>query len=487
MKEKEYSIIIDEDRPFDKVHEECGVFGIVCGKDEQCLPAWEAYHALFALQHRGQESCGIAVNDRGVLTLHKDVGLVPEVFSSEILDKMPGQMAIGHCRYSTTGSSLRENAQPILARHIKGTLALAHNGNLVNATELRKEIELSGGIFQTTNDSEVIAHMIVRERLSSSSIEEAVYKSMHRIKGAYSIVIMSPRKMIAARDPNGFRPLCIGKRGESYIFASETCALDALGAEFVRDIEPGEIVTCIGGELHSTFCQDKADSTTCIFEYIYFARPDSVIDGASVEMARQECGKYLAQTFPVDADIVIGVPDSGIPAAIGYSKYSGIPYGVGLIKNRYVARTFIQPTQEMRERAVKIKLNALATAVKGQRVIMVDDSIVRGTTCARIVRLLKEAGATEVHVRVSSPPFLFPCYFGTDVPDKENLIAHNRTIEEMRDIIGADSLGFLPIEATRKLAPSARCGFCDACFSGNYPIPVPEKVEKNPFEQRLEI
>ncbi len=468
-----------------KAHEECGVFGIYADPSDDLNPATDTYYALFALQHRGQEACGIAVNNDGVISLHKDSGLVPDVFTDAILEGLKGSMAIGHCRYSTTGSTSRENAQPIKIGHIKGNLAIAHNGNLVNAMALRREIELNGGIFHSSSDSEVIAYMIVRERLKTTSIEEAIKAAMQYMQGAYSMVVMSPRKLIAARDPNGFRPLVIGQIGKSYLFASETCALDALGAKFVRDVRPGEIVVVEDGKLRSLMCGVEAKSSTCVFEYIYFARPDSVIDGASVERARHEAGKYLSLEHPVGADIVIGVPDSGISAAIGYSKCSGIPYGVGLIKNRYIARTFIQPGQNRREKAVRIKLNALSEAVKGKRVIMVDDSIVRGTTSARIVNLLREAGATEVHMRISAPPFLYPCFFGTDIPDSEALIAHNRSVEEIREMIGVDSLGFLSLEATNRIAVGAHCTFCDACFSGNYPVAVPEKTEKNIFEQGL--
>lgn len=469
----------------DKVHEECGVFGIYVNEKDNYSPAHCAYSALFALQHRGQEACGIAVNDNGVISCHKDTGLVNDVFDQQRLDRMPGNMAIGHVRYSTTGEPVRENAQPINITHVKGNMAVAHNGNLVNAMELRREVELAGGIFRSSSDTEVLTYIIVRERLKSRSIEEAVLQAMHVIKGAYSLVIMSPRKLIAARDPKGFRPLCLGKLDNSYVFASESCALDAIGAAFIRDIAPGEVCVVENGELRSMHCGIQTEPAPCIFEYIYFARPDSVIDGASVEMARQEAGRYLAMEHAVEADIVIGVPDSGIPAAIGYAKHSGIPYGVGLIKNRYIGRTFIQPGQKKRESSVKIKLNALKDAVDGKRVIMVDDSIVRGTTCARIVNLLREAGAKEVHMRISAPPFRHPCFFGTDIPDRGQLLAHNRTVEEMRQIIGVDSLGFLSLEATEKIAVGANCGFCSGCFSGKYPIPVPERVEKNMFESRI--
>ena len=457
-----YRILKHSKTPFDKVHEECGVFGIAAPPGKEISAAHEAYVALFALQHRGQEAAGIAVNNRGVIRCHKDVGLVSHVFNQEILDGMPGSMAIGHVRYSTTG-------------------------NLVNAGELRRKIELSGGIFRSSNDTEVLVYTIVNERLKCGSIEQAVVNTMGVIEGAYSLVVMSPRKLIAARDPHGFRPLCIGMLDGCYVFASETCALDALGAEFIRDVEPGEVCVVEDGELRSMHCGVQCPSTACVFEYIYFARPDSVIDGASVELARQEAGKYLSIEHPVGADVVIGVPDSGIPAAIGYAKFSGIPYGVGLIKNRYIARTFIQPGQDKRERSVRLKLNALRTAVEGKRVIMVDDSIVRGTTCARLVKLLRDAGAAEVHMRISAPPFRHPCFFGTDIPERSQLLAHGRTVEEMREIIGVDSLGFLSLEAARKIAVGCKLGFCDACFSGEYPIPVPEQAEKNMFENEIPL
>ena len=473
--------------PFDKVHEECGVFGIAAPPGQEIAAAHEAYVALFALQHRGQEAAGIAVNRRGVIRCHKDVGLVSQVFNQEILDAMPGSMAIGHVRYSTTGSQSRENAQPIAITHVKGNLAVAHNGNLVNAGALRRRIELAGGIFRSSNDTEVLVYTIVNERLKCGSIEQAVLNAMGVIEGAYSLVVMSPRKLIAARDPHGFRPLCIGRLDGSYVFASETCALDALGAEFVRDVAPGEVCVVEDGQLRSLHCGARCQTSACVFEYIYFARPDSVIDGASVELARQEAGKYLSIEHPVGADVVVGVPDSGIPAAIGYAKFSGIPYGVGLIKNRYIARTFIQPGQDKRERSVRLKLNALRTAVEGKRVILVDDSIVRGTTCARLVKLLRDAGAAEVHMRISAPPFRHPCFFGTDIPERSQLLAHGRTVEEMRAIIGVDSLGFLSLEAAHKIAVGCHLGFCDACFSGRYPIPVPEQAEKNMFENEIPL
>lgn len=477
---------VEADSSTDTVHEECGIFGIAAPNGETISAAHEAFVALFALQHRGQEAAGIAVNKNGVIRCHKDTGLVSQVFSQQILDDMPGQMAIGHVRYSTTGNARRENAQPISITHVKGNLAVAHNGNLVNADILRRQIELNGGIFRSSNDTEALVYTMVQQRLQCGSIEEAVVRTMDVIEGAYSLVVMSPRKLIAARDPRGFRPLCIGKRDNCYIFASETCALDALGATFVRDVEPGEVCVVENGQLSSLHCAQKCPSSVCVFEYIYFARPDSIMDGASVALARQEAGRYLSLEHPVEADVVIGVPDSGISAAIGYAKASGIPYEVGLIKNRYIARTFIQPGQDKRERSVRLKLNALRPTIAGKRVIMVDDSIVRGTTCARLVKLLRDAGAAEVHMRVSAPPFRHPCFFGTDIPERSQLLAHGRTVEEMRALIGVDSLGFLSLEAARKIAVGCRLGFCDACFSGNYPIPVPEQTVKNIFERELE-
>lgn len=481
-----YRILRKSSTPFDKVHEECGVFGIAAPEGKEISAAHDAYTALFALQHRGQEAAGIAVNKNGVIHCHKDTGLVSAVFNQEILDNMPGSMAIGHVRYSTTGDTRRENAQPISITHVKGNLAVAHNGNLVNAGELRREIELDGGIFRSSNDTEVLVYTIVKERLKCGSIEEAVMNTMHRIEGAYSLVVMSPRKLIAARDPHGFRPLCIGLLdNDCYIFASETCALDALGAKFIRDVEPGEVCVVENGELRSMHCGIECKSSACVFEYIYFARPDSIIDGASVELARQEAGKYLSIEHPVGADVVIGVPDSGIPAAIGYAKFSGIPYGVGLIKNRYIARTFIQPGQDKRERSVRLKLNALRTAIEGKRVIMVDDSIVRGTTCRRTIDLLWKAGAKEIHMRVSAPPFVSECYYGTDIDDKNNLIATHHTVDEIAKIIGVNSLGYLSIEDVVKLADNTENGFCTACFGGGYPTSIPKDSGKDRFECKI--
>ncbi|MDD6572864.1 MAG: amidophosphoribosyltransferase, partial [Thermoflexaceae bacterium] len=466
------NMLANHDIEDDGIHEECGVFGVYDfdGNDVSST----IYYGLYALQHRGQESCGIAVSDtegpKGKVVSHKDMGLVNEVFTPEILEKLKGNIGVGHVRYSTAGSSTRENAQPLVLNYIKGTLGLAHNGNLINAPELRRELSYSGAIFQTTIDSEVIAYHIARERVNTKSVEEAVRNAMSKIKGAYSLVVMSPRKLIGARDPYGFKPLCIGKRDNAYILASETCALDTIGATFVRDVEPGEIVTITekGIQSDKSLCLSRHKEARCVFEYIYFARPDSIIDGVSVYHSRIMAGKYLAMDSPVDADIVVGVPESGNAAALGYSLQSGIPYGTAFVKNSYVGRTFIKPKQSNRESSVQVKLNVLKEAVRGKRVIMIDDSIVRGTTSDRIVKMLRDAGATEVHVRVSSPPFLYECYFGTDVPSREQLIAYNRTVDEIRDIIGADTLGYLRLERLSEMVNGLP--ICTGCFNGKYPL-----------------
>ena len=471
-----------------KLHEECGVFGLFEPTTKDV--AHSVYLALYALQHRGQEACGIVVNDDGVFSHHKGDGLVHEVFPEERLSALgTGNMAVGHVRYSTTGGKSLSNIQPLVIRHIKGNMALAHNGNLVNAAELRRQFELSGGIFHGTSDTEAIAYTIVSHRLHSASTEEAIEKTMESISGAYSCIVMTATKMIAFRDPNGFRPLCLGRTEEgAWAVSSESCALESIGASFVRDVLPGEIIILSkdGVESNTKHCLPAAKRSACVFEYIYFARPDSVLDGASVHCARMRAGAFLAKEHPVDADIVIGVPDSGLDAALGYARESGIPYGVGFIKNKYIGRSFIEPSQGQREDAVKIKLNVIRETVAGKRVIMIDDSIVRGTTCARIVRLLREAGAAEVHMRVSSPPFRHECFFGTDVDSSDNLIAcRYDTVEEIGEEIGVDSLGYLSVEATHRLADTAAVGFCDGCFTGCYPIPVPDEIEKNKFDQKL--
>ncbi len=466
----------------EKLHEECGVFGIYDNDGLDCAKI--CYYALYASQHRGQESCGIAVNDDGNIICHKDMGLVPEVFNDTILNHLQGQIAVGHVRYSTTGSSFRENAQPLVSKYKKGSLTIAHNGNLINAAELRNEFEENGAIFQTTNDSEIIAYVTAKERIACHSIEQAVSRMMKVIKGSYALVVMSPRKLIGCRDPYGIRPLCLGKLENSYVFASESCALDAIGAKFVREVDPGEIVVISQDGVQSIRDNVVEKSNICIFEYVYFARPDSVIENVSVYESRKQMGKYLAKEHPVDADLVIGVPDSGLCAAIGYAEESGIPYGYGLIKNRYIGRTFIQPDQNQRQKSVQIKLNALSDAVKGKRIVMIDDSIVRGTTIRNIVRMLKNAGALEVHVRISSPPFKWPCYFGTDIPSKSNLIACNLELSEIEKMIEADSLGYLSIEALKHVLPGREGGYCEGCFTGCYPMEVPGERDKNELERK---
>lgn len=473
----------------DKLREECGVFGIYDFSGENV--ASTIYYGLFALQHRGQESCGIAVSDtkgpKGKVLSHKGMGLVNEVFDSESMEKLAGDIGVGHVRYSTAGGSTRENAQPLVLNYIKGTLALAHNGNLINAPELRDELAHDGAIFQTTIDSEVIAYHIARERVHTPSVERAVAGAMKKLKGAYSLVVMSPRKLIGARDPFGFKPLCIGKRENAYILASESCALDTIGAEFIRDVEPGEIVTITpdhGIQSDRSMCfsgEEQHKTARCIFEYIYFGRPDSYMDGVSIYHSRIQAGRYLAMDSPVEADLVVGVPESGNAAALGYSLESGIPYGTAFVKNGYVGRTFIKPKQSSRESSVRVKLNVLREAVEGKSVIMIDDSIVRGTTSDRIVRMLREAGAKEVHMRVSSPPFLHPCYFGTDVPEREQLIAHNRSVDEICRIIGADSLGYLRLERLSEMVDGLPV--CRGCFTGEYPLDPPTEDIRGEYDR----
>jgi len=471
------------------LHEECGVFGIagtpLQGRGNTPDAAITTYNGLFALQHRGQEACGIAVNDAGVISCHKGPGLLTDVFDDKILCTLTGASAIGHVRYSTAGGGDPENAQPIAVSHIKGNLAIAHNGNLINAGELRQEIELGGGLFHSTGDSEIIAYTIVRERIGAPSIEEAVKRAMHRIKGAYSLLAMSPRKLIAARDPNGFRPLCLGESSDGYIFASETCAIDAVGGRFLREIEPGEIVVVEDGRLTSIDSGLPVSRSFCSFEYIYFSRPDSIISGVGVDWARVEMGRTLARECPAEADIVVAVPDSGLSAARGYAEVSGLPNTTGLIKNRYIARTFIQPTQGRRERDVRLKLNPLAANVGGKRVVLIDDSIVRGTTSARIVQALRAAGATEVHLRSSAPPFRYPCYFGTDVPDREQLIAVGRSEEQLAQLLGADSVAYLSHESLSRILEGAGVPICKACFSGSYPLELPKQPQNFTFQKPI--
>lgn len=452
-----------------KLSEECGIFGIYDPKGD-C--ATTTYYGLVALQHRGQEGCGIAVNKNREIVHYKDTGLVNDVFNKDILEKLEGNMAVGHVRYSTTGGNTRENVQPLVLRYIKGSLAIAHNGNITNTKELKKKLEETGAIFQTTSDTEVIAYLIARERIHTSSIEEAVKNVSKMLKGAFSLLVMSPNKMIAIRDKWGFRPLSIGKKGDIIAFSSETCAFTTSGIKFERNIKAGEMVIVENGNIYTdtSLCEEK--SHLCIFEHIYFARPDSFIENDVVHETRKRAGAFLAKQSPVCADVVVGVPDSGLSASEGYAEESGIKNQMGFVKNRYIARTFIKPNQKERDTAVRMKLSPLSSIVNKKRVIMVDDSIVRGTTSGRIVNLLREAGALEVHVRISSPPFLWPCFFGTDIPSRDTLIANKYSIKEIAKFINADSLDYLSLDNLHKIAPNSTTGFCDACFTGNYPLDV---------------
>ena len=461
----------------DEIKEACGVFGVydLSGKDVSKT----IYYGLLSLQHRGQESCGIAVSNTNSnetnIICYKDMGLVSQVFDKEKINELKGNLGVGHVRYSTTGESTKENAQPLALNYIKGTLALAHNGNLINTNELREKIQKNGAVFHTNIDSEIIAYYIAKERVRTSSIEEAILKTMKKIKGAYSLIIASPKKLIGVRDPHGFKPLCLGKKDKAYILSSETCALDIIGAKFIRDIEPGEIVTITDGQIFSnksnSICEEKR--RRCIFEYIYFAREDSYIDGVSVYNARLKSGEFLAEDNPVQADIVIGVPNSGSTAAKGYSRKANIPFAEAFVKNSYIGRTFIKPDQNERNIAVNLKLNVLKEVVKDKRIVLIDDSIVRGTTSKEIISLLKNAGAKEVHIRISSPPFLWPCFFGIDVPKREELIAYKHNRKEICELLGADSLEYLKIERLSQLVDNM--GICKGCFTGKYPIKVNKK------------
>jgi amidophosphoribosyltransferase len=466
----------------DEIHEACGLFGVYSNDDLDV--ARLTYFGMYAVQHRGQEGCGIAVNDEGEIWGHKGLGLVPDVFTDRVLDRFSGKMAIGHTRYSTTGGNTSENCQPLIVNYKSGRIALAHNGNLVNARQLRDDLESAGAIFQTSTDSEVIANLISRYRVKYDNIEDVLKETMKTIQGAYSIVMLTPQRLIGIRDPHGIRPLCIGKLENSYVLASETCALDTVGAKFIRDVDPGEIVMIGEQGIQSIQTNNDQPRRFCIFEHIYFARPDSYIDGASVYNSRLEAGRRLALEHPVEADLVIGVPDSGLTAAIGFSRQSGIPYGEGLMKNRYVGRTFIQPQQKQREQSVQIKLNPLKSELQGKRIVMIDDSIVRGTTSRKLVQMLKDAGAREVHMRISSPPVLYPCHFGIDISSRSQLIAASNTIQEICDYMGADSLGYLSVDGLMKIPKGApEDGFCTACFTGCYCMEVPEETDKLSMEK----
>ena len=463
------------------------VFGIFGTETENV--ATSVYYGLYALQHRGQASSGIVVNDDGVFHVYKDSGLVNEVFTHNILESLGlGQMAIGNVRYGTKDTQDRINAEPVVVNHSKGKLAISLDGKLVNGAELKREMELQGSIFHTGNDAEIISAVIIKERITSASIEEAISKAVTKLKGAYSLLIMSPQKMIAVRDINGMHPLCYGKRGDGeYVVASESCALNSVGATLERDIRPGEILVFTKEGIRSMdeHCGDATEHL-CVFEYLYTARPDSIIAEYSVHSARKRAGAMLAKAHPVEADVVIGAPDSGIDAAIGYAEESGIPYGLGLIKNKYIGRTFIDPGQNMREDKVRIKLNPVEETIKGKRVILVDDSIVRGTTCTRVVKLLRGAGAKEIHIRSSAPEFLNPCYYGTDIGSKAELIACQYTAEEMAKMFGADSVGFLPLKDVRNLAMEGKCkGYCAACFDGKYPTEIPQDTGVNKYDYKI--
>lgn len=460
----------------DKLREECGVIGVY---DRGNLETSKmAYYGLIGLQHRGQESAGIAVNNERVITCFKEMGLVQDVFDDRIMSLLKGDMSIGHVRYSTTGASFVKNAQPIMVKYSDGNVAVAHNGNLVNAWHLRRAMENAGVKFESTNDSEVIANLVAQNL--DKGIENAIVGTMEKVQGSYALVILTGDVLVGVRDKHGLRPLCLGKLEEGYVFSSESCALDILGAEFVRDIEPGEIVMIDReNNVKSIKVANGEKKATCIFEYIYFARPDSIIDEIGVYQARVEMGKRLAIEHPVEADVVICVPDSGTPAAHGFSQQTGIPYAMGLIKNRYIGRTFIQPNQALRELSVRLKLNPMRSAVKGKRVVMVDDSIVRGTTSQKIVASLRKAGATEVHVRVSSPMVISTCHFGIDTPDKKELVGANERLSEIIKKINADSLGYLSLEGVKEAAGGEGVGFCDACFSGRYPMEIPDEVSKD--------
>lgn len=468
----------------DKIHDECGVFGIF-GNDATDIID-ETYLALYALQHRGTLGAGIAINDNGNMSVVKGFGVVPEALPEKELSRLKkAKIALGHVRHTTASvANDRTSIQPLLMRYVNGQLSLALNGALTNYSELREHLHRGGAIFQSNSDIEVIAYIIAQERLKTASIEEAVLNAMDKIKGAYSMVMMAPSRLIGVRDPRGFRPLCIGKLGENYIITSESCVFDSLGGEFVRDVEPGEMVVIDDEGVHSYKNNCGGKTSLCLFEFVYFARPDSVLDGMCVNIARQRAGVELAKEHPVEADMVCAVPDCGIDAAIGYSMQSGIQYGVGLVKNRFIGRAH-NNRKKHAQYNLRIKLNAMKSNVQGKRIVLIDDSIVKGETSKHIVSMLKKAGAKEVHLRISSPPFKYPCYFGTDIDSTDNLIAAHKSIDEMCAEIGADSLGFLSIDGLHRIADECKIDFCDACFSGDYPIEASRQSHEDKYSKKL--
>lgn len=468
----------------DKIHDECGVFGIFGNDTTDIID--ETYLALYALQHRGTLGAGIAINDNGNMSVVKGFGVVPEALPEKELSRLKkAKIALGHVRHTTASvANDRTSIQPLLMRYVNGQLSLALNGALTNYSELREHLHRGGAIFQSNSDIEVIAYIIAQERLKTASIEEAVLNAMDKIKGAYSMVMMAPSRLIGVRDPRGFRPLCIGKLGENYIITSESCVFDSLGGEFVRDVEPGEMVVIDDEGVHSYKNNCGGKTSLCLFEFVYFARPDSVLDGMCVNIARQRAGVELAKEHPVEADMVCAVPDCGIDAAIGYSMESGIQYGVGLVKNRFIGRAH-NNRKKHAQYNLRIKLNAMKSNVQGKRIVLIDDSIVKGETSKHIVSMLKKAGAKEVHLRISSPPFKHPCYFGTDIDSTDNLIAAHKSIDEMCAEIGADSLGFLSIDGLHKIADECKIDFCDACFSGDYPIEASRQSHEDKYSKKL--